>query len=53
MMIEAFDEVVNDQPSVESCKVWLLRQKETRSWKTTKEHRRCDLRVVAYAAPIC
>lgn len=36
MMIEAFDEVVNDQASVEACKAWLLRQKETRSWKTTK-----------------
>ncbi|SMP52972.1 MG2 domain-containing protein [Neorhodopirellula lusitana] len=36
MMIEAFDEVAGDQASVESCKAWLLRQKETRSWETTK-----------------
>lgn len=36
MMIEAFDEVAGDQQSVESCKAWLLRQKETRSWDTTK-----------------
>ncbi len=36
MMIEVFDEVASDQTSVESCKAWLLRQKETRSWETTK-----------------
>ena len=36
MMIEAFDEVMNDQESVESCKVWLLKQKQTQDWKTTK-----------------
>ena len=36
MMIEAFDEVVNDQKAVEECKVWLLKQKQTQDWKTTK-----------------
>ena len=36
MMIEAFDEVMNDQEAVEDCKVWLLKQKQTRDWKTTK-----------------
>jgi uncharacterized protein YfaS (alpha-2-macroglobulin family) len=36
LMIEAFDEVMNDQPAVEECKVWLLKQKQTRDWKTTK-----------------
>lgn len=36
MMIEAFDEVMNDQDSVEDCKVWLLKQKQTQDWKTTK-----------------
>ncbi len=36
MMIEAFDEVMNDKQSVEDCKVWLLKQKQTRDWKTTK-----------------
>ncbi|MEE2937350.1 MAG: alpha-2-macroglobulin family protein [Planctomycetota bacterium] len=36
MMIEAFDEVMDDQQSVEECKVWLLKQKQTRDWKTTK-----------------
>ncbi len=36
MMIEMFDEVASDQASVESCKAWLLRQKETRSWATSK-----------------
>jgi len=35
-MIEAFDEVMNDQPAVEECKVWLLKQKQTQDWKTTK-----------------
>jgi uncharacterized protein YfaS (alpha-2-macroglobulin family) len=36
VMIEAFDEVMNDQPAVEECKVWLLKQKQTQDWKTTK-----------------
>ena len=36
MMIEAFDEVMNDQRAVEDCKVWLLKQKQTQDWKTTK-----------------
>jgi uncharacterized protein YfaS (alpha-2-macroglobulin family) len=36
MMIEAFDEVTGDQASVEECKVWLLKQKQTTDWKTTK-----------------
>lgn len=36
MMIEAFDEVSNDQQSVEDCKVWMLKQKQTQDWKTTK-----------------
>jgi hypothetical protein len=36
MMIEAFDEVMNDQQAVEECKVWLLKQKQTQDWKTTK-----------------
>jgi len=36
VMIEAFDEVVNDQQAVEDCKVWLLKQKQTQDWKTTK-----------------
>jgi hypothetical protein len=36
MMIEAFDEVMNDAAAVEECKVWLLKQKQTQDWKTTK-----------------
>src|SRR3989440_2028103 len=36
LMIEAFDEVVNDQTAVEDCRVWLLKQKQTQDWKTTK-----------------
>jgi hypothetical protein len=36
LMIEAFDEVMNDQQSVEDCRVWLLKQKQTQDWKTTK-----------------
>jgi hypothetical protein len=36
MMIEAFDEVMNDAKAVEECKVWLLKQKQTQDWKTTK-----------------
>ena len=36
MMIEAFDEVLGDAQAVEDCRVWLLKQKQTQDWKTTK-----------------
>lgn len=36
LMIEAFDEVAHDAKTVEECKVWLLKQKQTQDWKTTK-----------------
>ncbi|MEI7900512.1 MAG: alpha-2-macroglobulin family protein [bacterium] len=36
LMIEAFDEVMSDAQAVEDCKVWLLKQKQTQDWKTTK-----------------
>ncbi|MFH0727334.1 MAG: alpha-2-macroglobulin family protein [Pseudomonadota bacterium] len=36
MMIEAFDEVMGDRQAVEDCRVWLLKQKQTQDWKTTK-----------------
>ena len=36
LMIEVFEEVAQDQPMVEDLKVWLLKQKQTQDWKTTK-----------------
>lgn len=36
LMIEAFAEVMDDGEAVEECKVWLLKQKQTQDWKTTK-----------------
>jgi hypothetical protein len=36
LMIEAYDEVLNDTKSVDELKVWLLKQKQTQDWKTTK-----------------
>ena len=36
LMIEAFDEVANDITSVNDMKIWLLKQKQTQDWKTTK-----------------
>jgi len=36
LLIEAFDEVANDQKSVEEMKIWLLKSKQTQDWKTTK-----------------
>jgi uncharacterized protein YfaS (alpha-2-macroglobulin family) len=36
LMIEAFDEVTGDLAMVEELKVWLLKQKQTTHWKTTK-----------------
>jgi uncharacterized protein YfaS (alpha-2-macroglobulin family) len=35
LMIEAFDEVARDARTVEECKIWLLKQKQTQNWKTT------------------
>jgi uncharacterized protein YfaS (alpha-2-macroglobulin family) len=36
LLIEAFDEIRNDRSRVEELKVWLLKQKQTQNWKTTK-----------------
>ena len=36
LMIEVFDEVAADQIAVEECRVWLLKQKQTQNWKTSK-----------------
>lgn len=36
LMIEVMDEVAGDAQAVEECKIWLLKQKQTRDWKTTK-----------------
>jgi len=36
LLIEAFDEVSHDQKSVEEMMIWLLKQKQTQDWKTTK-----------------
>jgi uncharacterized protein YfaS (alpha-2-macroglobulin family) len=36
MMIETLDEVAADRQAVDDCKVWLLKQKQTQDWKTTK-----------------
>ncbi|HEX8546262.1 MAG TPA: alpha-2-macroglobulin family protein, partial [Cytophagaceae bacterium] len=36
LMIEVYDEVANDQAAVEELKIWLLKQKQTQDWRTTK-----------------
>lgn len=36
LMIEAFTEVAEDVQAVDDCRVWLLKQKQTQDWKTTK-----------------
>jgi len=36
LMIEAYNEILDDQKSVDELKVWLLKQKQTQDWKTTK-----------------
>ncbi len=36
LMIEVYEEVAKDIKSVEELKVWLLKQKQTQDWKTTK-----------------
>jgi uncharacterized protein YfaS (alpha-2-macroglobulin family) len=35
-LIEAFDEIKNDQKSVDEMKLWLLKQKQTQSWESTR-----------------
>ena len=36
MMIEVFSEVAKDENAVEQLKIWLLKNKQTNNWKTTK-----------------
>lgn len=36
LLIEAFDEITNNQTLVNELKIWLLKQKQTTDWKTTK-----------------
>ncbi|HEY8934887.1 MAG TPA: hypothetical protein VIM65_06680, partial [Cyclobacteriaceae bacterium] len=36
LMIEVYDEVAGDKNAVEDMKAWLLKQKQTQDWKTTK-----------------
>lgn len=36
LLIEAFSEVANDNKTVDDLKTWLLKQKQTQNWKTTK-----------------
>ncbi len=36
LLIEAFDEITHDTEAVEAMKTWLLKNKQTNAWKTTK-----------------
>ena len=36
MLIEAFNTITNDQTSVEQMQLWLLKQKQTQNWPSTK-----------------
>ncbi len=36
LMIEVFEEITNDKLSVNDLKIWLLKQKQTQDWKTTR-----------------
>ncbi|MCP4153224.1 MAG: hypothetical protein GY757_36170, partial [bacterium] len=36
LLIEAFDEILKDRESVEKMRTWLLKQKQTRDWGTTR-----------------
>ena len=36
MMIEAFNEITADKKAVRECQIWLIKQKQTQAWKTTK-----------------
>jgi len=36
LLIEVYDEVAKDTKAVDELKIWLLKQKQTQDWKTTK-----------------
>ena len=36
LLIEAFSEIENDIATIDNLKIWLLKNKQTNSWKTTK-----------------
>jgi hypothetical protein len=36
LLIEAFDHILNDQKAVDQMKIWLLKQKQTQAWETSK-----------------
>lgn len=36
LMIEAFSEIENDKTTINDLKIWLLKNKQTNQWKTTK-----------------
>jgi hypothetical protein len=36
LLVEAFHEIAHDREAVEEMKLWLLKQKQTQDWKTTK-----------------
>jgi hypothetical protein len=36
LLIETFTEIANDKTAVEDMKTWLLKQKQTQNWRTTK-----------------
>jgi len=36
LVIEAFEEILNDQESIKELKIWLIQQKRTSNWRTTK-----------------
>ena len=36
MMIEMFNEISDNKEAVRECQIWLIKQKQTKAWKTTK-----------------
>ena len=36
LLIEAFSEIENDTKTIDNLKIWLLKNKQTNRWKTTK-----------------
>lgn len=37
LLIEAFNEIEGDTKTIDALKIWLLKNKQTKNWKTTKE----------------
>ncbi len=51
MILEAFDEVAKDKDMIREMNIWLLKQKQTQSWETTKATAEACYALLSTGAP--